>query len=88
MILTHRIIKTLRDAGDNPQNYKQVAAKLKITDANSRNVLIKSLHSLALTKKIKEVERGKYKLNFNEKYIEGRLDISAKGNGYIYNRCL
>ena len=81
--LTHRIIKTLRDAGDNPQNYKQVAAKLKITDANSRNVLIKSLHSLALTKKIKEVERGKYKLNFNEKYIEGRLDISAKGNGYI-----
>lgn len=81
--LTQKIISTLREATDQPLNYKQIASKLKISDTRTRNVLIKSLHSLVLTKKIKEVERGKYKLIQEVKYIEGRLDISAKGNGYV-----
>ncbi len=81
--LTQNIIRTLRDSKDQPLNYKQIASKLKIKDTRTRNILIKSLHSLALTKKIHEVERGKYKLIIDERYIEGKLDISAKGNGYV-----
>ena len=81
--LTQKIISTLSEATDQPLNYKQIASKLKISDTRTRNVLIKSLHSLVLTKKIKEVERGKYKLIQEARYIEGRLDISAKGNGYV-----
>ncbi len=81
--LTQKIITTLREALSQPLNYKQIASKLDIFDTRARNVLIKTLHSLARTKKIQEVERGKYKLIQEARYIEGRLDISAKGNGYV-----
>ena len=81
--LTQKIIGTLREAVSQPLNYKQIASKLEISDTRTRNVLIKTLHSLARVKKIQEVERGKYKLVQEARYLEGRLEISTKGNGYV-----
>ena len=64
-------------------NYKQIAAKLGVNDASSRNQIIKKLHDLTGKKEIEEVERGKFKAIMNAEYHTGILDISAKGSGYI-----
>jgi len=65
-------------------NYKQIAAKINVTDAHDRNTLIKRLVQLKEKKRIIEVERGKYKAVTSTKtYHTGIVDITGKGNAYI-----
>ena len=64
-------------------NYKQIAAKLGVNDASSRNQIIKTLAKLAAKQEIQQVERGKFKAVINTEYHTGKLDLAAKGNGYI-----
>ena len=39
--------------------------------------------SLTSTQKIKETDRGKFKINVDRKYNIGKLDITSNGNGYF-----
>jgi len=64
-------------------NHKQIAAKLKVNDASSRNQIIKNLHKLAAQKEIEEVERGKFQLISSTEYFIGKVDMAARGNAYI-----
>jgi ribonuclease R len=64
-------------------NHKQIAAKLKVNDASSRNQIIKNLHKLAAHKEIEEVERGKFQLISSTEYFIGKVDMAARGNAYI-----
>ena len=64
-------------------NHKQIAAKLKVNDASSRNQIIKNLHKLAAQKEIEEVERGKFQLISSKEYFIGKVDMAARGNAYI-----
>ena len=64
-------------------NHKQIAAKLKVNDASSRNQIIKNLHKLAAQKEIKEVESGKFQLINSTEYFIGKVDMAARGNAYI-----
>ena len=64
-------------------NHKQIAAKLKVNDASSRNQIIKNLHKLADQKEIEEVERGKFQLISSTEYFIGKVDMAARGNAYI-----
>jgi len=64
-------------------NHKQIAAKLKVNDASSRNQIIKNLHKLAAQKEIKEVLRGKFQLISSTEYFIGKVDMAARGNAYI-----
>ncbi|MEL6975968.1 MAG: ribonuclease R [Bacteroidota bacterium] len=65
-------------------NYKQIAAKLGITDTRDRNDLIKRLGQLKATERIVEVERGKYqKIPSLNTYFEGKLDVTQNGNAYV-----
>jgi ribonuclease R/exosome complex exonuclease DIS3/RRP44 len=65
-------------------NYKQIAAKMGITDAQDRNTLIKRLVQLKETKRITEVERGQYQALENIKTVHiGTVDVTGKGNAYI-----
>ncbi len=63
--------------------YKQVAARLGVSDASGRNHIIKSLKKLVELKSIEEQSRGSYKGKPRKKYHEGVLDLSGKGVGYI-----
>ena len=63
--------------------YKQVAARLGITDPSGRNHIIKSLKKLAERKLIDQQSRGSYKAKPRKNYHEGVLDLSGKGVGYI-----
>ena len=64
-------------------NHKQIAKKLKVNDASSRNQIIKNLHKLAAQNEIEEVERGKYQFINSTEYIIGKVDMAARGNAYV-----
>ena len=81
--LTNTILSILKKERNQSLNYKQIAAKLGVNDASSRNQIIKTLAKLASKQEIEEVERGKFKAIINAEYHTGILDLAAKGNGYI-----
>ncbi|MEP2280254.1 ribonuclease R [Maribacter sp.] len=82
--ITRGIFTVLEKEPNKSFNYKQIAAKLNITDAQDRNTLIKRLTELKEKKRIQEIDRGQYKVLENTKsYHEGTVDVTGKGNAYI-----
>jgi len=81
--LTRKLLQLLKQDANNSFNYKQIAAKLDITDANGRNQIIQKLEELKGQKKVEEVERGKFKVLPLDKYYIGTLDATTNGNAYF-----
>ncbi|MGJ8743280.1 ribonuclease R [Polaribacter sp.] len=81
--LTKNIFKILNADSEKFYNYKQIAAKLKISDTDGKTQIIRKLAELTATKKIKEVDRGKFQINVDRKYSIGTLDVTSNGNGYF-----
>ena len=81
--LTNTILSILKKDRNQSFNYKQIAAKLGVNDASSRNQIIKTLAKLAAKEEIQQIDRGKFKAIINTEYHIGILDLAAKGNGYI-----
>ncbi|UAM97701.1 ribonuclease R [Polaribacter litorisediminis] len=81
--LTKNIFRILNEDSTKVYNHKQIAAKLKISDTDGKTQIVKKLAELTANKKIKEVERGKFKINEDRKYSLGTLDITSNGNGYF-----
>lgn len=82
--ITKGIFTVLEKDANKSFNYKEIAAKLHIENANDRNDLIKRLVDLKETKRIVEESRGKYKAIASTKsYHTGRVDVTGRGNAYI-----
>ncbi|UAB76455.1 ribonuclease R family protein [Mesoflavibacter sp. SCSIO 43206] len=81
--LTNTILNILRKERNKTFNYKQIAAKLGVNDASSRNQIIKKLAQLKAKQEIEEVERGKFKAIVNTEYHTGIFDASSRGSGYV-----
>ena len=81
--LTNTILSILKKDRNQSFNYKQIAAKIGVNDASSRNQIIKKLQELKVKKEIEEVERGKFKVIVNTEYHTGRVDMASRGSGYI-----
>jgi len=81
--LTNTILSILKKDRNQSFNYKQIAAKLGVNDASSRNQIIKKLQQLKTKQEIEEVDRGKFKAIVNTEYHTGILDVASKGNGYV-----
>ncbi|MCW8980389.1 MAG: RNB domain-containing ribonuclease, partial [Altibacter sp.] len=81
--LTESILAILRKDHSKPYNYKQIAAKLGMDDASSRNQIIKKLKGLQGKGTIQEVERGKYIITPSQNYYTGKMDIAGRGQGYV-----
>jgi ribonuclease R/exosome complex exonuclease DIS3/RRP44 len=81
--LTNTILSILKKERNQSFNYKQIASKLGVNDASSRNQIIKKLQQLKAKQEIEEVERGKFKAIVNTEYHTGILDLTAKGSGYV-----
>jgi len=79
--------KVLRVFKENPSksfNYKQIAGKLKITDTQKRNAVIKALGQLKVQKIINQTEPGKYALHTDKSnYVEGVIEVTSSGNAYL-----
>ncbi len=81
--LTRSIFKILNEDSTKSYNYKQIAAKIGITDTDGKTQILKKLAELTATKKIKEIDRGKYQINIERKYSIGTLDVTSNGNAYF-----
>jgi len=81
--LTNTILGILKDDRTKSFNYKQIASKLELNDASSRNQIIKTLAKLKVKEEIEEVERGKFKIIINNEYHTGKFDATARGSGYV-----
>ena len=82
--ITRGIFTVLEKEPTQTFNYKQIAAKIGVTDAQDRNLLIKRLVQLKETKRILEEGRGNYKVLASTKtYHTGTVDITGRGNAYI-----
>ena len=81
--LSQKILKILRKDHSKPHNYKQIAAKLELDDASSRNQIIKELKELQGKQTLQEIDRGKYIITPSQNYYTGRVDMAGRGQGYI-----
>mgnify|MGYP000503770029 CR=1 FL=1 len=81
--LTDKILKIFNANSTQSFNYKQVASKMNITDANGKQQIIQKIEDLKNRGKLEEVDRGKYKVIQNEHYYIGKVDVTARGNGYV-----
>ncbi len=81
--LTNTILSILKKERNKSFNYKQIASKIGVDDASSRNQIIKKLAQLKAKQEIEEVDRGKFKVIVNTEYHTGIFDATAKGNGYV-----
>ncbi len=82
--ITKGIFTILEKEPSKSFNYKQIAAKLGITETKDRNDLIKRLGQLKASDRIVEVERGKFKKKPSLKtYLTGRIDVTTSGNAYV-----
>ena len=69
--LSKKILDILRSNANQNINYKQIAAKLDVNDANSRNQIIKELAKLSKGKQIIQAESGKFQINERVNYFTG-----------------
>ncbi|AIZ40984.1 MULTISPECIES: ribonuclease R [Cellulophaga] len=82
--ITRGIFTVLEKEPNKSFNYKEIAAKIQISEANDRNDLIKRLVQLKEKRRIVETSPGKYKAIENTKtYHTGTVDITGRGNAYI-----
>ena len=81
--LTNTILSILKKDRNQTFNYKQIAAKIGVNDASSRNQIIKKLQQLKAKQDIEEIERGKYQIVNNNEYHTGTVDMASRGSGYI-----
>lgn len=64
-------------------NYKQVAASLDITSGEAKESIIKLLKTLEKEGIIEEISPGKYTALFVSSFIEGRLQMTQRGAGFV-----
>lgn len=64
-------------------NYKQLAADAGVHSEAERMLVNNLLLDLKNQDFLEEVERGKFKLKLNEKYITGRIEITQSGSAYV-----
>ena len=80
---SNKILKILQADAKKAYNYKQLAAKLHLEHPKDKDLLIKSLADLAVKQLIKEKERSRYQINKSNDYVEGTLEMTRNGAGYV-----
>ncbi len=77
------VLNVLKENPSRAMNYKQVAAAIQIED-QSQKLLINALLADFVEKGLAvESERGKFKIKSANKFITGKVDMTASGSAYI-----
>jgi len=64
-------------------NYKQVSARLSITDPHLRRQVSELLKAMRKKGQLKEVQTGRYKMKQQAAVFEGTVDMTRMGYGFI-----
>ncbi len=86
--VSSKILKILNSKSQQSFNYKQITAKLNISDANGKQQVIQELERLKAKERIEETSRGKFKIIQNEHYHIGVLDVTSNKNAYFISETL
>lgn len=81
--LTEKILRIFRANEGKDFNYKQIAARLEVTDTKTRNRIIRTLAQLTAKQKLVQVSRGSFQFNGSSDMYEGVIDMTAKGDAYV-----
>ncbi len=81
--ITKGIFSVLEAEPKKSFNYRQIASKLKISDTEGRNMLIRRLAQLKQKKRIREEGRGKYKAIHTRTIHKGIIDLLPRGYAYV-----
>lgn len=77
------ILNVLSKSPNKSFNYKQLASELNVTDHSQRLLINSILEELEANDAVSQVERGKFKLKSTERFISGKVDMTASGTAYI-----
>lgn len=83
LVLIQLISDVLEKNKNEALNYKQVSAKLNITDAAARETILEVLKEQAKKGIFAEPEKGKFKLKDLKTFITGKVDMTADGSAFI-----
>lgn len=82
-ILTKMIADVFERSENSPMNYKQVAAKLNISEEDGREAITDILADNSNTSLFSEVDRGRYQLKQLQVYLVGKVDMTSDGSGFV-----
>ncbi|MGJ1431263.1 ribonuclease R [Sphingobacterium spiritivorum] len=82
-VLTQMIVDIFEKSGNKPLNYKQVAAKLNVSDSDSKAAIAEVLTIDPKNSPFIESERGKFQLRQIKVYVTGKVDMTADGSAYV-----
>jgi ribonuclease R len=83
LVLTQLISDVLNKNNNEAQNYKQISAKLNLTDAASRDTILEILKEQTQKGIFTEPEKGKFRLKDLKTFITGKVDMTADGSAFI-----
>lgn len=81
--LRRHILELFQSAAGKQFNYKQIAAKLQVSNPETRKLINAVLDEMLAEGDIKKISRGKYELSPADKYIVGKVHLTASGSAFI-----
>ncbi len=83
--LTGPVLAIFENSPKRSFNYKQIAAMFKATDAPTKQAIIEILAVQKAKGRLKEISPGKYAIAKMDKTVEGKIEITRRGAGYVVN---
>ncbi|MXV50450.1 ribonuclease R [Pedobacter sp. HMF7647] len=83
LVLTQLISDVFEKTGNKPLNYKQVSAKLNLSDNESRDTIRDILIEETRKGLFQETEKGRFNLKELKNFITGKVDMTADGSAFI-----
>jgi ribonuclease R len=81
--LTESILSIFNSHPSIAMNYKQISKRLEIHDDSTKRLISEVLREQTKREILDEIFTGKYKLKAKSGYIEGTIDITSKGYGFL-----
>ena len=81
--MSFEILSKFKENPTQSYNYKQVSRLLKIKQSSVQKLVNSLLMDLVDQDQLIEVKRGKYRLNYVQETIIGKVDMTSKGSAFI-----
>jgi len=83
LVLIQLISDVLEKNNKEALNYKQVSAKLNITDPEARETILEVLKEQSRKGVFLEPEKGKFRLKDLKTFVIGKVDMTADGSAFV-----
>jgi ribonuclease R len=83
LVLVQLISDVLEKSKNEALNYKQVSAKLNITDQAGKETILEILRDQSKKGIFLEPEKGKFRLKDLKTFITGKVDMTADGSAFV-----